>query len=809
LLALELLYVTIDNYNNEREITSMNMTHKRKALSLMLTTALMTGNAFAAEDSVELSNIEVIGTTPLHGVGLPVDQIASNIQSATAAEIEKSQSLDITDFLNKTFGSVSINSAQNNPFQPDLQFRGFTASPLVGVAQGLSVFQDGVRINESFGDAVNFELIPESAIASMNLMPGSNPVFGLNTLGGAISIQTKNGFTHEGHSLEGYAGSFGRKSATIESGANDGNFGYFVTGAHTEEDGWRDESESDIDQFFGKLSYRNESSTLDLSATHVDSDLNGNGASPIELYKIDDEAVFTHPDNTQNELRMLALNGSHWLSDSLLVSANTYYRNNDRSTFNGDGAELEFDGAKDLIEEDETDLIEEDETDKLEDINGNTISEASLGSPGDDDLALNNTSETQQDTFGLSLQFTFLDDLFSKENQLIVGVSYDDSDMEYNAASEVAVFREDRGTTGTGVTLGDSVVDGDIESDTLGVYFTDTLSVTEQLAVTLSARYNLTHIDISGTSENGDTNLNESGDTHTFMRINPAAGITYAVNDDFGVFGSYSESSRAPTPSELACSNKEVPCALPNSFLSDPPLDQVVSKSWEAGLRGKVSDVNWTAVAFHSTNHDDIIFLPVEEGTAGNLNSGFFDNVGRTKRKGIELGLNGLVQNDKMNWFANYSFVDATFESGFDVHNENNPAGKDTTVKSGDNMPGIPKHNVKIGADYVFTPVFSLGFDAAYRSSQHYRGDEANNNEKIDGYAIMNLHGRYNVNKYVEFFAKVDNVFDTEYETFGLYGEPDEAPDFGGDGDTYDFSDPRFVGAGAPRAGWIGLKVSM
>ncbi|NQZ53122.1 MAG: TonB-dependent receptor [Piscirickettsiaceae bacterium] len=773
--------------------------YQRKALYSMLITAMISAPVYAEDDSdLELTDIEVIGTTPLHGVGLPADQIASNVQSATAEEIENSQSLDITDFLNKTFGSVSINSAQNNPFQPDLQFRGFTASPLVGVAQGLSVFQDGVRINEPFGDTVNFELIPESAIASMNLMPGSNPVFGLNTLGGAISIQTKNGFTHEGHSLETYTGSFGRKSATIESGANDGTFGYFITGAHIEEDGWRDESPSDIDQFFGNLSYRNESSTLDLSVTAVDSDLNGNGASPIELVKQDDKAVFTYPDNTQNELRMFSLNGSHWLSDSVLVSANTYYRNNDRSTFNGDGAELEIDSGF---------LVEEDETyggvgDGIEDTNGDEITEAALGSPTND-LALNNTSETEQDGLGFSLQFTFLDDLFDRENQLIVGASYDDADMEYNARSEVAVFKDDRGTIGTGVTLADSVVDGDIDSDTLGIYFTDTLAVTDQLSLTLSARYNLTHIDISGTSQNGATNLNESGSTHTFRRINPSAGLTYAVNETFGVFGNYSESSRAPTPSELACSNKSVPCALPNSFLSDPPLDQVVSKSWEGGFRGQVSNVNWTVTAFHSTNHDDIIFLPVEEGAAGNLNNGYFDNVGRTKRKGVELGLNGLAHDDKMNWFANYSFVDATFESSFDVHNENNPAGEDTTVTSGDNIPGIPKHNIKVGADYAFTQGLSLGFDASYRSSQRYRGDEANNNARIGGYAIMNLHGRYAVNKHVEFFAKVDNVFDTEYETFGLYGEPGEAPGLGG------LSDPRFVGAGAPRAGWVGIKVLM
>lgn len=203
---------------------------------------------------------------------------------------------------------------------------------------------------------------------------------------------------------------------------------------------------------------------------------------------------------------------------------------------------------------------------------------------------------------------------------------------------------------------------------------------------------------------------------------------------------------------------------MPNSFLSDPPLDQVVSKTWEGGFRGTTNDIDWVVSLFHSTNHDDILFIPVEEGVAGNLNNGYFDNVGRTKRKGLEVGLNGLAHEEKMNWFANYSYVDATFESSFDVYNENNPAGENTTVTSGDNMPGIPEHNVKMGADYALTQAFSLGFDATYRSSQYYRGDEANNNAKLSGYTLVNIRGRYNLTKNIEFFAKVDNVFDTEYE---------------------------------------------
>lgn len=771
--------------------------HQLKASHVMLALAMLSTAVYAEDASnIELSDIKVISTTPLHGAGLPANQIASNIQSATAEGIEKSQSLDLTDFLNKKLTSVSINVAQNNPFQPDLQFRGFTASPLVGVAQGLSVYQDGVRINEPFGDAVNFELIPESAISNLNLIPGSNPAFGLNTLGGTISIQTKNGFTHQGHSLEAYGGSFGRKSATLESGANDGSFGYFITGAHTEEEGWRDESPSRINQLFANTSYRNKSSTLDLATTAVKSDLNGNGATPIELLKKDRKAVFTYPDNTQNDLLMVSLNGSHWFSDSVLLSANTYHRNNDRDTFNGDGAELEFDA--------DGDLVEEDETEKLESTKNKNISKADLGNPDDDDLALNNTSTTEQDGYGFNAQVTLLNDLFEQKNQLIVGFSYDKADMQYNAQSEVAVFKRDRGTEGKGVILQDTVVDADIDSDSMGIFFTDTLSVTDQLALTLSARYNLTRIDISGTSRGGNTKINEGGDTHKFKRINPAVGLAYTANENLGVYGSYSESSRAPTPSELACSNKNDPCAFPNAFLSDPPLDQVIAKTWEAGLRGQLKSVVWTVGVFRTINKDDIIFLPTgDDDGDGRLNLGYFDNISETKRQGVELGFNGALVADKLTWFASYSYIDATFEDTFKVHNENNPAGETTTVSKGDNIPGIPKHNIKIGADYALTPSFTLGFNASYHSSQYYRGDEANNNDQLSGYYVANIHGRYNLTQHIEIFAKIDNLFDREYETFGLYGEPDEAPGLG------DLEDTRFVGAGAPRAGWIGIKISM
>ncbi|MFK8067464.1 MAG: TonB-dependent receptor [Gammaproteobacteria bacterium] len=792
-----------------------NKPHPRKLLlaGTVLTVSISTTFNIHAEESqnlIGLTDIEVIGTTPLHGVGLPADQIASNVQTATDEDIELYQGLDISDFINKTLGSVSLNQAQNNPFQPDLNYRGFRASPLVGNSQGLSVYMDGVRVNEPFGDVINFELIPQSAIASMNLMSGSNPVFGLNTLGGALSIQTKSGFTHQGHSLEAYAGSFDRWSTTLESGGNNGNFGYYITGAHTEEDGWRDESPSDIDQLFAKLSYQNENSTLDLTLMSIDSDLNGNGASPVELVALDREAVFTHPDNTQNDLEMFALNGSHWLNDATLVSGNAYYRSSDRSTFNGDGSELEaYDsGAGGLIlaEEDEIEEFEEMDITLAELLDESIENADTLGFAEDDPVALNNTSETEQDSYGLGLQFTFLDDLFGKENQLIVGASYAYSDVEHTSQSEVAQFTSSRGTNGTGFTIDETVVDGDIETETYSFYFTDTISLTDKLALTVAGRYNRIEIDISGTSEGGDQNLNETGEKHVFNRFNPSAGLTYAINDSLTTYGSYSESNRAPSPSELTCAYddsraEQIECALPNSFLADPPLDDVVARTVEAGLRGKNTGVNWNANVFYTELKDDLFFFPSTEDDPADprLRTGNFDNIDKTARAGLELGLNG--ETEKLDWFANYSYVRATFEDKFQYAREVEGDLETFTVTKGDRLPGIPAHNVKIGANYQFNQHFTLGLTASYHSSQYYRGDEANEDEEIGGYTVVNLHSRYKLNENVEFFAKVDNLLDNEYETFGLYGEPDEAPGF-------DFENPRFVGVGAPRAGWIGIKAS-
>ena len=167
-------------------------------------------------------NITVVGNTPLPGSDLPVDQIAAPVQTATKREILASGALDVSDFMNRRLNAVHVNEIQGNPFQPDVSYRGYTASPLLGTPQGLSVYLDGVRFNQPFGDIVSWDLIPRLAISSIALKPGSNPLFGLNTLGGALSVETKNGVRDPGTLVQAIYGSHTRRAVEFEHGGSRG-----------------------------------------------------------------------------------------------------------------------------------------------------------------------------------------------------------------------------------------------------------------------------------------------------------------------------------------------------------------------------------------------------------------------------------------------------------------------------------------------------------------------------------------------------------------------------------------------------------
>lgn len=701
---------------------------------------------------LELGTVEVVGTTPLPSIGTPINQVPSNVQTGSSKSIEQQQSLDLSEYLDNNLGSVNTSNTVANPYQADVSFRGFTASPLLGTPQGLSVYLDGVRINEPFGDIVNWDLIPTNAIANINLIPGSNPLFGLNTLGGALAIHTKSGAEFPGVKATLYGGSWDRRAFEFEAGGEnkDKNIDYFISANIFREDGWREHSSSDVKQVFGKVGWQDDTSDLDLSLALADTMMEGTQAVPLSALNQPDKA-YTYPDSIGNQLAMVSLKGSHFLTDDKLIAGNAYYRKNKASGFNSNAEDV---------------------------------------TPGD---SSNISTTTDQDGYGAALQFTLLNDLFSHKNQFTVGASADFGRTDFSSDSYVAsiVGHET-------VTDNPQVSNGSVRlkttNDYYGIYATDTFSFTEQWHMTLSGRYNVANIELDGYSIDAANTVGDLTGKHRYSRFNPALGFNYNPSQTLGFYAGYNEGMRAATPVELSCADENRPCALPNAFAADPHLEKVVAKTWEGGVRGKLNqNVSWNAGLYSTTNDNDIQFI------ASNATGfGYFKNVGETRRRGVELGLNGKFE--ALSLALNYGLVDATYQSDFvvgSIANSQADASGQIQVNKGNKIPGIARQTLKLRAAYDVTSSWNIGTNVVMASSQYARGDENNQdvNGKVPGYAVVNLDTHYTINPEWKVFAKVNNIFDREYATFGVLGDNI----FNG------LAAEQFRSPAAPRAAWVGV----
>jgi len=740
--------------------------------------------------TIETPNVNVIGATPLPGLGMPIEKFPGNVQSVTASDVRRQQSLNLPDLLTTQLPSVNVNDVQGNPYQPDLNYRGFTASPLLGVPQGLSVYQDGVRINEPFGDIVNWGLIPMNAISTVNLIPGSNPLFGLNTLGGALSLRTKSGFQFPNTSIELSGGSWGRKQLQFEHGGYTGNKDYFIAGNWFKEDGWREFSPSDVRQVFAKTGVQTDDTDFDLSITHSQTDLIGNGVSPQSFLNRNWNRIFTRPDQTRNNMTMVNATGSHFLDAYRLIAGNVYYRQNTTRTLNGDVND-EFEGGPNDINAGGTGLAV--------------------------DTGVNNRTQTKGRTFGGTLQFS----QSWNTNQMTVGTSYDNGSADFTQSSGLGVFDPTRQVIQTSPDALENSLNG--RTRTASLFFTDTWSFHPQLHLTTSARYNHTTVvtkdQLNPTPPNLDGNF-------TYVKINPAVGLNWTPTPALTAYVSASQGNRAPSPIELGCADPNNPCTLPNALASDPYLKQVTARTFEGGARGLWSDrIRWNAAAFRTNLNDDILFVSTT------TSAGFFTNFGETRRQGIELGMN--TEFGRATIGANYSLVDATYQSEGTILSANNSArgfggvtaDDEIRVRPGDRIPGIPRHQLRLNFNYRFTDAWSAGANVIAMSGNFARGNENNQHQpgtvtdpvgagtrtflgagSTSTYTVLNLTTRYRVAAQWEVFARLNNVFDKQFSTAAILAENpfNAAGSFVTDSSLW--GRETFYGPGAPRALWVGVR---
>ncbi len=407
-----------------------------------------------------------------------------------------------------------------------------------------------------------------------------------------------------------------------------------------------------------------------------------------------------------------------------------------------------------------------------------------------------NRSRTHTSARGVLAQVVDRRPLGSGDNQLILGFSHDRSRTRFRSSTELGALTDDRSVGGLGLIINQP--DGTITPVSLiartyyaGVFFSERFPVTSSVAVEGSLRWNEAKIDLDdqlGTALDGD---------HTFRRLNPGAKVTWTLGPAAAVRGTYAESSRAPTPAELSCADEKAPCSLTNFFVADPPLQQVIARTFELSGNGRLGAFEWLLAAYRATNEDDLQFVASHiRGRA------FFRNIGQTRRQGIEATIG--YRRGGLKARAGYAFTDATYRTALELSSPNHPQAGDggvVQVEPGDRLPGVPRNRGMFTIDYD-TGTSSIGADVQVASGQYLFGDEANLESQTDSYAVVNLHGSVRLVGPLMLFGEVRNLFDARYATFGALGDTEEVELTEAPG----ASDPRSLGPGAPRRFTFGLS---
>ena len=806
----------------------------------LLCIAGLLGPAVAQAEDAALAEVTVVGATPLPGLGVSRAQVAAPVASRNAAALQHSQRATLGEFLERELGSVHINDMQGNALQADVNYRGYTASPLLGTPQGLSVYLDGMRMNQPFGDVVSWDALPRSALATLTLMPGSNPLFGLNTLGGALALTTKDGLSHPGTAIETGYGSDQRRRLGFEHGGSAANgLNWFVTGNWMKENGWREHSPSETRQLFAKLGWSGERTDLAAALGWADNTLTGNGLQDARLLARDYRSVYTQPDETDNRSAWLNLTGKHQLNDRVQLSGNAYARRLSSSTLNGDINEDSLDQQVYLQRTSTADrnalskagysnLPSQNET------AANTpfpywrcLAQTALADePAEKCNGLLNRTRTRQTQYGFSGQFTLQD----TGNQFTAGLGYDASRVRFSQTSQFGYLNPDRSVTpvnffADGTEIDDSGVPVDSRVNLSGrtrtwsLFATDTLTLAEHWHLTLSARWNQTRLSVRDHITPGGGAGSMDGD-HRFSRVNPAAGLSYAPSANLTAWLGYNQGSRAPSVVELGCADPSNPCRLPNAMASDPALRQVVTHTWEAGVRGKFTpNLRWQLGGFRADSRDDILFVASRQS-----GSGYFKNVDRTRRQGVELGLSG--EHGAFNWGLDYTYLDATYQSAETLTaaaNSSQDASGNIRVQPGDRLPLTPRHLVKLRADYRFSPQWQAGVAMRAVAGSLARGNENGQHQsdgvynlgpgRSAGYAVWDLTGEYRPTTQLTVFGQVNNVFDRRYATAAQLGATGFTSDgnfvarpFAAVGGKYPLMHATFYAPGAPRSFWLGVR---
>jgi iron complex outermembrane recepter protein len=796
--------------------------------------------------SGELQTVEVVATAPV-GQGTNVLNVPSETQTLSAQQISNLNQLTLQDTLARTTPGVSVTDEIGSPLSQSVDFRGETASPVPGTPQGLAVYLNGVRINESYGDVVNWDLIPQSAIQNAQIVTG-NPVFGLNAIAGAVVVNTKNGFNWQGAEFDAQGGSLATVLSSLQYGWTNGTWAFYADMEGTRTDGYRLFGQSDVERGIADIGYRGGTSELHFNVTGAADALGVAGTTPIQqIAEQGPQAVFTTPQTTDTTAIMATLSDETHISSTLTFNGNMYFR--DYAQAHVDGNVSDFYSCADptgyVCNSNDIDTTTGPPyTNPVGALTpGNTSPGAGttplrdpLNGMAADGTPLGEIDSNWTHTYstGATGQLTDTDKVFGHDNQITAGVSVDHGWTHFTGSSTLNTLPDDLVVPTGGETIDEpaydvSPVDLGAQNTYVGVYVLDDFAVTDRLTLHAGARFNDAQIDLTNQLGGSAGAVSQAFGTYdllnasqNFNRINPVVGLSFKLTPDISTYVSYSEANRAPTPLELGCSSPDTPCMIDNFLVADPPLQQIVAKTIEGGFKGSNAiawapapgRLDWSISAYRTTNYNDIYSVP----SPTVIGLGYYTNAGNTLRQGVDIG--ATYTTDKWDAFASYSYIDAIFLTPITLSSPNNPVADDNgdiQVEPGDNIPGIPRHKFKLGFDYEVLPKWKIGADVVYRSSQYYFGAENNTlgpglSPLISGFATLDLRTSYQVTKNIQVFGLVNNALDYRGATYGTLYETDSTTNqittacvpglFCG-------TDPRAITITPPVEIYGGIKVTM
>jgi len=697
--------------------------------------------ARGSEAPIRLPEVTISAPARLPGAPLPAGSVPSAVQVVEGEEIKRSGALTLQDYLRRLPG-VTLNDEQGNSFQPGVQLRGFQVSPVTGVPQGISVFVDGVRVNEPTVEEVNFDLIPLDDVERIELIRGPSAVFGRNTLGGSLNIITKRGGDKSEITAQAEGGSFGRQKYRASFGGASGPIDYYVAGSLLREDGWRDLGAAQLDKAFGKLGYRGGDTDVTLSFQYANNRIQQPGSLPPEDLKEDRTRNFTGGDFFAPRLSFGILNARQAFGDETVLSLNAFARKFDAEQFN-----------------------------------------ASL-------IGDNTRGFTDTLSFGGTAQLTYEPMLFGSRHHFTVGVDYSQHRVtstvfEEKNARTLAECVEKATADGEDVSkecplreLSTKVRD---RQDAVGIYVQDTWEVAkglfltgDSLVVTGALRWDWLRHDITDESPAEHDRPRATG-VSTFSRLNPRIGVNYNLSRDTGVFFSYGEGFRAPAFLELTCASPGAICpGLQAGVAPDPPLKAVKARSFEVGFRSRPAPWLEGQISLFRTDVIDDMFAVSPTGTTGV----FFQNIGDTRREGLELSARATFK--MIAAFLSYTYTEATFRSAVDLATPRQTAGCVASrctepVRKGNDLPLIPNHRLNAGLDYHPLSWLTLSLTGAFVGEQRFRGDEANVADPLKAHFVMNagIRARW---RQLTGYVWIYNLLNNEYETFGTFAPNAKLP---------------------------------